>query len=41
MPRTKGSKNLTVDERIAAMEQRVDTLRDELASTDAELASLE
>lgn len=40
MPRRKGSKNLTVEEKIAAAEQRIEELKEQLTAAEAELAGL-
>lgn len=40
MPRRKGSKNLTIEEKIAAAEQRITELKEQLSAAEAELEGL-
>ena len=40
MPRRKGSKNLTIEEKIAAAEQRIAELKEQLSATETELEGL-
>ncbi len=37
MPRRKGSKNLTIEEKIAAVEQRIAELKEQLSAAETEL----
>lgn len=40
MPRRKGSKNLTIEEKIAAAEQRISELKEQLNEAETELEGL-
>lgn len=40
IPRRKGSKNLTIEEKIAAAEQRIAELKEQLSAAEAELEGL-
>lgn len=40
MPRRKGSKNLTIEEKIAAAEQRIAELKEQLSAAETELEGL-
>lgn len=40
MPRRKGSKNLTIEEKIAAVEQRIAELKEQLSAAETELKGL-